>query len=769
MGFELIGGEVTEGRMPPFVIVIGEVMADFQAGLGEVAEAAVVEQFAYADNPEQFTRIIESAEKNYWLEWTGADVIGMDTKHYRGVHLTSSGVEEVEKTLPNIPMIGLVNQVIETGDASADEKINHAKDLFFQQPQTLDRMRSACEALSFVLEPIREDLKLYFSKGDVSDFFNIVNNFDIRHNKDQTKSITHPEQLEWEEPKEQVAQAPPPISYDEYKDINDKYIEYTSAQLEQLTERHTSSTQELDKQIIALAGGGLALTITLAKDVLSKGPVNTAWALYSCWGLFLIALVINMISYRVSAYHYDLMISRMGHYNDSAIFRRPVDTNLRDNLSSRINKISPVVNWLNSSALSSCIAGIILFLIFMINNQNQSNLNGKSGPTPAYSSSSTHARPHQEPSGDSSTDKSSSATSSTTAYANSNSIDHSDPKGKRGQRRSEGMWKEYVQETMKFGVRLPYTGTTYLLYLQPSTFTLNSLRAEIEAGDGQGAITYAIEIADQNEQEFNSAKSRFIEYVASNIPSVNKEAESFNRQIQYAFESTYEVRRQKALAENSFFEKLGISVIPGTSETYKVPSLVKKRIPEPTLDSNIPKKYTQTPELDDALYNDIIGYVYKAFKSVEKKPSVYQVKGEEELRDYLLPILENHYENTTVTGETFNKGGKTDILIRNTDGTNLFVAECKYWKGEVGFLDTINQLFDRYLTWRDSKTALIFFVENKEFSKVLLAIKEVIKKHPYFVRETGSHGESSFSYIFHFPTDKGKHIYTEIMAFHFPK
>jgi len=339
----------------------------------------------------------------------------------------------------------------------------------------------------------------------------------------------------------------------------------------------------------------------------------------------------------------------------------------------------------------------------------------------------------------------------------------------KGQRRSEGMWTEYVQETMKLEVLLPYTGTTYLLYLRPSSFTLNSCTAEINSEDGRGTITYAIEITNQNEQEFNSAKQRFIEYVTSNIPGVNKEAEAFNRRIEYEFNLAYEARKQKALSENSFFEKLNIVVNPGTSEVYKVPVLTKKRTPEPKLDEKSSRKYTQMPELDNVTYNDIIGYVNKALKSVEKKPSIYKVKDEEELRDYLLPILENHYETTTVTGETFNKKGKTDILIRSTDGSNVFVAECKYWKGEAGFLETINQLFDRYLTWRDSKTALIIFVTNKEFSKVLTSIQEAVKKHPYFVRQTGAHDESSFSYIFHFPTDKGKHIYTEVMAFHFPE
>lgn len=151
----------------------------------------------YANSSDEFGRILDFAEKNYWIEWSKKDVIGGGITHYRQVQLTPSGIDEVEKELPQIPMVTLVNQAITTGDNATDEKINHAKDLFFQEPQTLDRMRSACEALSFVLEPMRENMKQYFQKDDVSTFFQIVNTFDIRHNKEQTKSIVHLEQLEW--------------------------------------------------------------------------------------------------------------------------------------------------------------------------------------------------------------------------------------------------------------------------------------------------------------------------------------------------------------------------------------------------------------------------------------------------------------------------------------------------------------------------------------------------------------------------------------------
>jgi hypothetical protein len=328
--------------------------------------------------------------------------------------------------------------------------------------------------------------------------------------------------------------------------------------------------------------------------------------------------------------------------------------------------------------------------------------------------------------------------------------------------------RTYEGEAYNFEVKVPFTGSSFLLMLRPSTCVLNHPRVDAPQADA-GFITGTITLHEQNPQQFEYEKSRLISAITANVPNINRDVSAFNARIATHFEQEYNNKRQKVLAERQFFEALNISIDTSTDKIFKVPVAEKKKIPEPIFDKKTTKKFTaDNPVLPDEFYEDVIEIIYAFFKSVEKKPSIYHTKDEEALRDYVLPTLETRYNNTTVTGETFNKGGKTDILVKYKDNTNLFVAECKFWKGEAVFNDTINQLFDRYLTWRDSKVAIIFFVTNKEFSKVLATIHESVVKHPYFLRANGSHGESSFSYIFHFPTDKGKYIYTEIMAFHFP-
>jgi hypothetical protein len=151
----------------------------------------------YAENHDEFTRIMIYLEENFFLKWKNSQIFPGGLRTFWDTQLLENGIELVEKDLPNIPMIGLVDQEISTGDIDIDEKINHAKELFFQEPQSIDRMRSSCETLSHILEPLRKEAKKYFAYKDIEDFFQIVNNFDVRHNKDTTKKIIHPEQLEW--------------------------------------------------------------------------------------------------------------------------------------------------------------------------------------------------------------------------------------------------------------------------------------------------------------------------------------------------------------------------------------------------------------------------------------------------------------------------------------------------------------------------------------------------------------------------------------------
>jgi hypothetical protein len=203
-------------------------------------------------------------------------------------------------------------------------------------------------------------------------------------------------------------------------------------------------------------------------------------------------------------------------------------------------------------------------------------------------------------------------------------------------------------------------------------------------------------------------------------------------------------------------------------EAYNLPDLAAlKTLFGDEGDETIKPVIVPEPKISEKLYLDILNTINNALKGLEQKKGIYMGMGEEDIRDYLMMFLETRYQDTTATRESFNKSGKTDILLKHTDNSNLFVAECKVWGGQQIFLAAIDQLFNLYLTWRDSKAALLIFVRNTDFSNVLATIKSEVNKHSFFVNYVGDTDDSSFSYIFHLPGDKNRKVKLEIMAFHF--
>jgi len=139
--------------------------------------------------------------------------------------------------------------------------------------------------------------------------------------------------------------------------------------------------------------------------------------------------------------------------------------------------------------------------------------------------------------------------------------------------------------------------------------------------------------------------------------------------------------------------------------------------------------------------------------------------GEEALRDHFLVQLNGQYEGQA-TGETFNFEGKTDILIR-AEGRNVFIAECKVWRGKKNFLETIDQ-FLSYLSWRDTKAAVVIFSRNSNFTDVLSTIADAAPTHPNCKRDLGKSDETTFRYIFHQPNAPNREIHLAVMVFDVP-
>ena len=99
---------------------------------------------------------------------------------------------------------------------------------------------------------------------------------------------------------------------------------------------------------------------------------------------------------------------------------------------------------------------------------------------------------------------------------------------------------------------------------------------------------------------------------------------------------------------------------------FSVPVVKKESIIKPSASSG---KFTPEYYLDKEVYNNILKMCHDIGIEMERHPSVYADKDENTLRDHFIMILSPNFQS--VTGETFNKIGKTDILIRYKKQTLL--------------------------------------------------------------------------------------------------
>ncbi len=171
------------------------------------------------------------------------------------------------------------------------------------------------------------------------------------------------------------------------------------------------------------------------------------------------------------------------------------------------------------------------------------------------------------------------------------------------------------------------------------------------------------------------------------------------------------------------------------------------------------------PMLQILEYEKVLNCIHRVGKMFERLPSTYANKNEEALRDHILVSLESVVYGSA-TGESFNKRGKTDILVRR-EGANEFIGECKFWGGKEVFLDTINQLLS-YLSWRDTKTGIILFIKNKDFGAVISKMQNHVAEHRNYLRKISEVDETWYNYEFQMDDDSCRVVQVAIMLYHMP-
>jgi hypothetical protein len=313
----------------------------------------------------------------------------------------------------------------------------------------------------------------------------------------------------------------------------------------------------------------------------------------------------------------------------------------------------------------------------------------------------------------------------------------------------------------KTTIAVPFEGDTDFFRIRPSTFTTTVPVGAIVGMEIHLSYATTGQDAEAIKREYQAT----VREIKQNLDWQRQSARTFNDQLQGIVRDEISKRKKRILANAGMVAELGLPIKrrEGAPTSYAVPvSRRRPRVQRPIVRE---QGFVPEPTLVDEDYEEILSIIRSMVRVMELSPRAFAHMGEEDLRTHFLVQLNGQYEGGA-TGETFNFEGKTDILVR-IDGRNVFIAECKVWHGEKELLNAIDQLLS-YLSWRDTKAALLIFNRNLNFTQVINKVASVVPSHPSFKREVSRNDETTIRYIFGQPNDANREVVLTVMLFDIP-
>jgi hypothetical protein len=321
----------------------------------------------------------------------------------------------------------------------------------------------------------------------------------------------------------------------------------------------------------------------------------------------------------------------------------------------------------------------------------------------------------------------------------------------------------YQRRVTKIVIAVPFDGEEDVFKLRPSQFGLSTPAAEIRKGELRLSWT-----SDQGTRaDADSEKVRLyfdgqLDRIEQLLGWARADVERYNRDLRVQVRSAVAERRAKLLADRQLETGIGFPVRQrADASQFSVP-VSRRKIDAPRRPT-ASGPFQPEPVLPEAQYEQALAVLRNARNALERTPSMTANLDEEKIRDLLLVLLNAQFEGAAA-GEVFNAAGKTDILIRAGD-RNVFIAECKIWKSPKTIRDALGQLLS-YLTWRDTKAALLLFIRTGEPTTIITKSTAEIEGHANYkrTRDTAEDGER-YDFILHANGDPNQEIRLAFLPF----
>lgn len=308
----------------------------------------------------------------------------------------------------------------------------------------------------------------------------------------------------------------------------------------------------------------------------------------------------------------------------------------------------------------------------------------------------------------------------------------------------------YVRGVMIL-IEIPYTGSKGIFRCRPNSHLLEPPYADVF----DKHIRLAISLSHHIGKDGMTARCKnVLEDLRRCIANANSQVISYNDSWTALVREEAKSRRIRLNDYDSIAQSLGAQ-FESTSAATQNDGITSEQKTE--------SHFLFNRASDDEFFEDVLHLIRGQGQTFETTPKTYASFSEEKLRDIILAQL-NTVFGGRATGETFRNEGKTDICIKQKDGS-AFVGECKIWSGRAGVAPALNQLL-KYTIWRDNYAALIIFNKNvKDFSKIVEDMPSVLEEYPGTIDPPQAESRGEWRILVRGKEDRGHQVAIHVFAF----
>jgi hypothetical protein len=324
----------------------------------------------------------------------------------------------------------------------------------------------------------------------------------------------------------------------------------------------------------------------------------------------------------------------------------------------------------------------------------------------------------------------------------------------------EGFGPTHVDGT-RYELAVPFDGEALLFGLRPNQYTHNPPQGDVQGG--QVVIVYegmnppnAEIIKTQLEGQLTQL-IRWVDWSAA-------ECRAYNERLRSGLIEAVTKQHKKVLADREVEAALDYPVKRRGDPDPTLDIAVQRRRREIPVVSRAPTKaFVPEPAISAEAFAEILAVVRSMGLATERFPDTFGKMPEPVLREILLVVLNNQFGPSG--GEMFSRRGKTDVAIWHETGA-VFIAECKFWTGEKDFGAAIEQLLG-YLVWRDTKSALVLFIKEKNVTAIQEKARKALREHPRYKRQAAAVSGCPV-FILHHEGDVNKEIEVALIVVGIP-